>query len=539
MPRSIRPGGRSRPRPILVLLALAALLGIAVVPVAAQDASPADGGSLRVGLSVEPDTLDPAASAQASAHQVFMQIYDTLVWLDPETGEYAPGLAESWELADDGLSATFHLRDGVTFQDGTPFDAEAVKFSFERILDPEFTSPTARAKLGTLTGVTVVDPLTVKLEYSAPYASLLNGLSQHWLGIVSPTAVEQWGADFGKHPVGTGSMSFTEWVPGDHITLARNPDYAWAPPFLQNQGPSHLDDLTFTIVTDNTARSAGLEAGDLDVVWNLPAADFDRLGGDDRFTVTAAPWSGGSLSLFLNTELAPTDDLAVRQAILQGINRQDLIDLALFGIYTPAEGPVSPITEGYTSTVEGRYPYDPDAAGALLDGAGWTLGGDGLRHKDDQTLGLHIITIAQFEPIATTIQGLLRPLGFDVQVDVRDAAAAVDANSKGEGTGGITGLVDSDAAGIQLFYDSKNYGGFDWSRVQDPEIDGIIAAQATELDPAARNALLARLQEKIMDEALIYPLYQGAFLYGVRDGVEGFHTNKLAYPYYADVWVSQ
>jgi peptide/nickel transport system substrate-binding protein len=167
------------------------------------------------------------------------------------------------------------------------------------------------------------------------------------------------------------------------------------------------------------------------------------------------------------------------------------------------------------------------------------MGGDGLRHKDDQTLGLHIITIAQFEPIATTIQGLLRPLGFDVQVDVRDAAAAVDANSKGEGTGGITGLVDSDPAGIQLFYDSANYGGFDWSRVQDPEIDGIIAAQASELDPDARNALLARLQDKIMDEALIYPLYQGAFLYGVRDGVEDFHTNKLAYPYYADVWLGQ
>jgi peptide/nickel transport system substrate-binding protein len=539
MPRSIRPDGRSRPRPVLILLVLAALLGLASVPAAAQDASPTPGGSLRVGLSVEPDTLDPAASAQASAHQVFMQIYDTLVWLDPDTGEYAPGLAESWDIADDGLSATFHLRDGVTFQDGTPFDAEAVKYTFERILDPEFTSPTARAKLGSLTGVTVVDPLTVTLEYSAPYAALLNGLSQHWLGIVSPTAAEQYGADFGKHPVGTGSMSFVEWVPGDHITLARNPAYAWAPPFMHNQGGSYLDDLTFTIVSDNTARSAGLEAGDLDVVWNLPAADFDRLSADDRFTVTAAPWSGGSLSLFLNTELSPTDDLAVRQAILQGINRQDLIDLALFGIYAPAEGPISPITQGYSPTVEGKYPYDPDAAGALLDGAGWTMGGDGLRHKDDQTLGLHIITIAQFEPIATTIQGLLRPLGFDVQVDVRDAAAAVDANSKGEGTGGITGLVDSDPAGIQLFYDSANYGGFDWSRVQDPEIDGIIAAQASELDPDARNALLARLQDKIMDEALIYPLYQGAFLYGVRDGVEDFHTNKLAYPYYADVWLGQ
>ncbi len=539
MPRTIRPDGRSRPRPILVLLMLAALLGLASMPVTAQDAAPVPGGSLRVGLSVEPDTLDPAASAQASAHQVFMQIYDTLVWLDPTTGEYAPGLAESWEIADDGLSATFHLREGVTFHDGTPFDAEAVKFTFDRILDPEFTSPTARSKLGSLTGVTVVDPQTVTLEYSAPYASLLNGLSQHWLGIVSPTAAAASGADFGKNPVGTGSMSFVEWVPGDHITLARNPAYAWAPPFMQNQGGSYLDDVTFTIVSDNTARAAGLEANDLDVVWNLPAADFDRLSADDRFMVTAAPWSGGSLALFLNTELGPTDDLAVRQAILQGIDRQDLLDLALFGIYAPAEGPVSPITQGYSATVEGKYPYDPDAAGALLDGAGWIMGDDGLRHKGDESLALHIITIAQFEPIATTVQGLLRPLGFDVAVDIRDAAAAVDANSKGEGTGGITGLVDSDPAGIQLFYDSKNYGGFDWSRIQDPEIDGLIAAQATELDPAARDAILARLQDRIMDLGLIYPLYQGAFLYGVRDGVEGFHTNKLAYPYYADVWIGQ
>jgi peptide/nickel transport system substrate-binding protein len=527
-------------RPARLRALLAGALGLALAaatlaaPVAAQD-TPTDGGTLRVGLSVEPDTLDPAASAQASAHQVFMQIYDTLVWLDPNTGEYAPGLAESWEIAEDGLSATFKLRDGVTFQDGTPFNADAVKFSFDRILDPEFTSPTARGKLGTLSEVVVVDPLTVQLNYSAPFAPLLNGLSQHWTAIVSPAAVEQYGEDFGKNPVGTGSMKFTEWVPGDHISIERNPDDAWAPPFMENQGPSHLDRIDFKIVTENSARSAGLEAGDLDVVWNLPAADFDRLKADSRFTVTAAPWSGGSLSLFLNTERAPTDDLAVRQAILTGLNRQDVIDLALFGIYGPAEGPISPITQGYSSAVEGKYPYDPEKAGAMLDEAGWTMGSGGLREKDGQTLGIHVITIPQFEPIATAIQGLLRELGVDVQVDVRDPAAAVDANHKGEGTGGITGLVDSDAGGIGLFYDSKNIGAFNWSRVQDADIDRLLAEQASATDPATRDALLAELQTRIMDLALIYPLYQGAFLYGVSNAVEGFHTNLLAYPYYADV----
>ena len=114
-------------------------------------------------------------------------------------------------------------------------------------------------------------------------------------------------------------------------------------------------------------------------------------------------------------------------------------------------------------------------------------------------------------------------------------ALALDANHKGEGTGGITGLVDSDPGGIALFYDSKNYGAFDWSRVQDPEIDRLLAEQASALDPEKRNELLSELQVRIMDQALIYPLYQGAFLYGVSNAVQGFHTNLLAYPYYADV----
>jgi len=523
---------------VAVLLVASACGGSGDTTGSAGGGDPVDGGTLNVALSAEPDTLDPAGAAQAAAHQVFMQIYDTLVWLDPASGQYVGGLATRWETSADGTSTTFTLRSGVTFHDGTTFDAQAVKFSFDRILDPDFKSPVARAKLGPLRSVTAVDPTTVKLDYSAPYPALLNALSQHWLAIVSPAAVEKYGADFGKHPVGTGPMSFVEWAAGDHVTLQRTDAYAWGPAFL-HQGKAYLEKLVFTIVPDDGARSAAVQSGDVQVAWNMPAADFSLLkdrGGD--LEMVAAPWAGGSLALFLNTERAPTDDLAVRQAIQYGINRTDLIDTALFGIYTPAEGPISPRTVGYAKAVEGRYPYDKAKAESLLDGAGWTMGGDGFRAKNGTRLALTIITHAQFKPIATGIQGLLKPLGFDVAVDIRTAAAATDANGKGEGTGGITGLVDSDPGGIQLLYHSKNYGGFDWSRVKDPQIDGLLDQQAVATDEATRAKLLADLQVAIMDKALIYPMYQGAFLYGVSGKVQNLRTNVLAYPYYADVWLT-
>ncbi|GAA2593933.1 ABC transporter substrate-binding protein [Dactylosporangium fulvum] len=500
--------------------------------------TPVDGGTLSVALSAEPDSLDPAGAAQAAAHQVFMQIYDPLVWLDPSNGEYVGGLASSWTTSPDGLTTTFKLRTGVKFQDGTDFNAEAVKFNFERILDTSFKSPVARAKLGPLKTVTAVDPTTVELTYSSPYPSLLNSLSQHWLAIVSPAAVAKHGASYGQHPVGTGPMSFVEWVTGDHVTLQRTADYAWGPSFL-HQGKAYLDKLIFKIVPDDGARSAAVQSGDVQIAWNMPAADFSLLKskGSD-LTMVAAPWSGGSLSLFLNTERAPTDDLAVRQAIQYGISRTDLINTALFGIYTPAEGPISPRTIGYSKSVEGKYPYDKAKAESLLDGAGWTMGSDGFRSKNGTRLALKIITHAQFNPIATAIQGLLKPLGFDVAVDIRAAAAATDANGKGEGTGGITGLVDSDPSGIQLFYSSKNYGGFDWSRIKDTQIDDLLSKQAVETDVAKRNQILGDLQTTIMDKALIYPIYQGAFLYGVSSRVGNLHTNVLAYPYYADLWLN-
>ena len=192
----------------------------------------------------------------------------------------------------------------------------------------------------------------------------------------------------------------------------------------------------------------------------------------------------------------------------------------------------------YSDQVEGMYPYDPEQAAALLDEAGWLEGDGGARSRDGEDLSLHIITIEQFRPLATTIQGLLAPLGFAVEVDVRDPSAAVTANSNGEGNGGITGLVDSDPAGVQLFWSSANYGGFNWSRVQDPELDELLAAQATETDEAARADDFAQLQVTIMENAYSYPMYQGAFLWGISDAVQGFHTDIIAYPYYYDIWLN-
>lgn len=187
-----------------------------------QDA-PRSGGSLQIGLQSEPDSLDPHVTPYAVSHNVMMNVFDTLVWQDPVDGSFKPGLATSWEASLDGLSYRFNLRLGVTFHDGTPCDATAVKFTFDRIVDPATKSGYAASLLGPYAGSEVVDQSTLQVHFTEPYAPLLDSLSQAFLGIVSPAAIAQLGNDaFGQQPVGTGPFVFKEWTSDDHITLVRN-----------------------------------------------------------------------------------------------------------------------------------------------------------------------------------------------------------------------------------------------------------------------------------------------------------------------------
>jgi peptide/nickel transport system substrate-binding protein len=522
----------------------AAPASAAASPTAAAAASsgaagtPVQGGTLTVGVATEPDTLDPTDAAQATSYAIFHQIYDPLVWFDTSSNQYIPDLASSWTTSPDGKTWTFKLAQGVKFQDGTPFNAAAVKFDFDRT-KADTKSPLAEAKLGPYTGSKVIDDSTVEIDLSAPYPEMLDSLSQAWLGIQSPAAIQKYGADYGKHPVGTGPMSFVEWVPNDHITIQRNPDYAWGPKTgLNHTGPTYLDKIIFKTVTDNSARTAGLQSGDLQLIYNVQPSDFTSLKTSGDFNMVAVPSAGTPMMIFFNTEKPPLNDIKVRQAILYGVNRTDLIKLARNGIESPAEGPLSPLTLGYTKKVEGMFPFDMAKATSILDQDGWTAGSDGIRAKNGQRLTLDFYSFAGRQQIVTAIQSLLKPLGMDVQLHMLDAAASADASGKGQGNIAIEGVIDTDPSTAGLFFESQYYGQYDYNRIKDPQLDQLFKAQSTEPDPAKRLADLEQIQLYIMNQALVYPMYTWAFLYGLSPKVQGFAADPAGYPYYYDLWLS-
>ena len=294
------------------------------------------GGQIRYAMNNEPDSLDPAKTAQASAFNVMMNLYDTLIWQDPVDLKYKAGLAESWESSPDGLTHTFKLRKGVKFHDGTPLNAEAVKANFDRIVDPATKSPQAASKLAAYQSTTVVDELTAKITLKTQFAAFYDALSQTWLAIASPTAQKKFGDDYGRNPVGTGPYMFKEWVAKDRIVVVKNPDYNWGPPFWNHAGPAYLDQITFVGISENGARLTAFESGEIQVMETVPEGDFDRLKKSGKYQMVVARTPGSPMTIFMNTEKTPFNDINVRKAIMHGLNRTELINAAFFGLYTPA-----------------------------------------------------------------------------------------------------------------------------------------------------------------------------------------------------------
>ncbi|HCK19249.1 MAG TPA: ABC transporter substrate-binding protein, partial [Thalassospira sp.] len=307
------------------------VLAAAALAVSAIGFGPAEAqtppGVLVVGQIAEPKSLDPAAVTAVNDFRILMNVYDGLVRYKDGTLEVEPALAESWTISDDGTVYTFSLRDGVTFHDGTPFNAEAVKYNFDRMLDeshPEHdTGPFPLAFFfSAVEEVEVVDDLTVKFQLNAPYAPFLSNLAYPTGLIVSPTAVREDGSDFGRNPVGTGPFKFAEWESNAKVVVVRNDDY-W-------EDPAKLEAVVFRPITDANTRVAELMAGGIDLMVEVPPDSLTQLAGDDNFSVyeQAGPhlWF-----LILNLKEGPFQDKKVRQAINYAIDKKALVENVLQG----------------------------------------------------------------------------------------------------------------------------------------------------------------------------------------------------------------
>jgi peptide/nickel transport system substrate-binding protein len=295
------------------------------------------GGTLTYALSGDLDGhLDPGVTHFDTAIRVSLNICEPLVWM-PNEGEIIPGLAESWEMAPDGMSYTFKLKQGVTFHDGTPFNAEAVKFTFDRVVeadkiiadggtpDPEkvIVAGQAHDQIGTYVDSEIIDDYTIKMNLSAPFSPFLTGLNGY-LGIVSPTAVAEKGLEeFNRSPVGTGPYMFSEWVEADHITLTRNPDYNWGSSAFDNQGPAYFDEVIYKIIPDAAVRTGTLLSDEVQYIDEIDALQKEDIeaNGDVEIVERAQPGSGWIILVNLSRPESPVSDVNVRKALHYAIDK--------------------------------------------------------------------------------------------------------------------------------------------------------------------------------------------------------------------------
>ncbi len=505
--------------------------------------APTAGGRLVYGLTLAPSGIDPHVDASSELGIPLTSVYDTLVYQDLD-GSFVPGLAERWDVSEDGRSYTFYLRRDVQFHDGTGFDAHAVKFNLDRIASPETTSRKARGMLGPYSRAEIVDDYTVKIHFEEPYAPFLDSLSQVYLGMASPAAVQKWGAEYQLHQVGTGPFIFEEYIPNDHLTLVRNPDYAWAPSVYTHSGPPYLDEIIFRFYVDPAVRALALESGEADVMGEMPPKDAARLDGNPGFTLYRTAIPGEPLQFFLNTENPPTDDPRVRQAILYATDQQAIVN-TIFESYSPsAHGPLSAVTLGYSSQVEELYPYAPDQAADLLTQAGWIASnGDGIREKDGEPLVLrcYLMSWGYLPEVGQLLQAQLREVGVDLQTVLVAFPAAVEAAGQGMHHLAPMTFSGSDPSLLGTTYLSSNAeGGFNWSKVKDPEIDQWLAEGLRQLDPSARLAPYAEAQTRIMELSLVLPIRDYVNLTAARASVRGLRYDRQGwFPWLYDTYIEE
>lgn len=479
--------------------------------------------TLTIGSRLEFTVLDPHKSSAAFDAPLFFGVFENLIMRDGATGELHPHLATSWTVSDDGLVWTFQLREDVTFHDGTPFNAEAAAFNFKRMVDPATESQYARFEIGPFADARAVDEFTLEMEFSSPYGLLPSALSTYAMGMMSPTAVERLGDDVSWNPVGTGAYRFVSFTPGQSVVLERNPDYAWAPDFMSRSEP-YFERITFRFIEEDATRAAALERGEIDMALYLDAFDWLDFEANPNFETFGYERLGyPPAGLFINVTKAPTDDVRVRQALIHATDSQLLRDVIFEGIYNPSGGVMSTFSFGYDPSAGEMYPYDPERAAELLDEAGWTMGGDGYRQRDGQRLTIEYLTLSGVANQAEVLEAEWRRQGIQVNVLVQDNPA--QQNTAQEGLHNVVwsqwGGVDPSA--LQGRYGCENIGGgWNFAHYCNDRVTEIFQEARAETDQDVRAELFSELQQILMGDATIVPLYNVMILVAAKEGVDGW-----------------
>ncbi len=452
--------------------------------------------TLKIAVGIDADTLDPAGQTTTTIANMVDYIYETLVAFDYRQNKTVPSLAMTWQISPDGLAYTFKLRSGVKFHDGTPLSAEAVKFTFDRLLDPKTRVPT-RFLVDAIREVQVVDPLTVRFILGKPSPSLLSNLTYTTTAIISPTAAQKIGpANLTRDATGagTGPYVFKEWVRGTQILVVRNPGYWGKQPIFE--------EVLFRFVPDAGTRETMLLAGDVHMAMLPPAPDVRRLRDNPGINVVQAP-TDRIIFIVMNTQWGPFKDARVRQAVNYAVNKKAILSSVLFGLGTVADSPCPSGMFGHSLVQAGGWPYNPTKAKQLLAEAGYA---QGFEANFFAPTGRYI----QDFQFAQAIAAQLKNVGIRATVSTMEWPSYVaEITQPPEKTrlqmlvlGWAWVVLDCDGVLFGQFHSSQHPPkGLAPAFYKNPRSDQLLEEARTTINPAKRAALYKEAQTIIWNDA--------------------------------------
>jgi len=480
--------------------------GVILFAVIALAAPRAHADTLRIGMVGDPATLDPAQSSSVTDRVAFAAFCDKLIDLDEKLA-YVPQLATAWTWGADGLSLTLKLRDGVLFHDGTPFDAEAVRFNLERYKTASYS--VRKTELKSLRAVTVIDDHTVRLDLSEPYVPLLAQLADRSGMMVSPKAARELGDKFATHPVCVGPYRFVEWVAQDRIVFDRFEQY-WA------KGAVGIDRVVYSPIPDDTVRLAGLRSGGLQIIERVAPTDVPTVRSDARVRLAAAP-SVGYRVLSINTNKGPAADTPLgtsaklREAFELSLDREAINQVAFDGAFIPSNQPEPPGSPFYDKALP-VPPRDLARAKAIVAASG----------KDKIPVTLLISTDPLDGRVAQIIQAMAGEAGFDVKIEVTEGTTLLGRLKTGDYQMALliwSGRPDPDA-NIAMWVTCDGF--INWGAFCDPKLDDILKRARSVAAVDERANLYAQAAAIYLAARPYIFLYHLKWYWGLSARLDGF-----------------
>jgi peptide/nickel transport system substrate-binding protein len=510
-------------------------------------AAPTDGGTLKISMSADPLCLDPHAIS-ADTEQILGHLqFDNLTYLNKD-GTPGPWLATSWTISPDGKTYTFKLKQGVTFSDGAPFNAQAVVTNFEHMLDPATRSPLSGPYIAPYRAAKVIDDYTLQVDLSTAYSPFLYVLAQGWLGMESPKAIKaDTPAQLCADPVGSGPFVLTGYTKNVGATYTRRKDYDWGPPETGKSGPAHLDAVDISWIGQDPVRYDSLVSGQYQLTGYVPPQDAAPLKANPQFVYEDIDRIGWPFTFDFNTQRAPLDDVDVRKALVEGVDTRSIVQTSQFGQRAVASSYLDSVTEFYDPSV--KVPgYDPTDAGALLDKAGWSArdaAGFRTRAGKELDLALPVSNATTVSPVYDLLQAQLKALGVNLQLELEPQTVVTTQRYDGDYDllAGVWHTNTPDVLYIKYassqIPDAKHLGQ-NLARLSDPALDTVLQQARQTVDPAKLKPLYATAQQRLAADLPGLPIYQNSVLWAFNKDLHDVIVNTShGTPLLTYAWLSR